>query len=137
MLIHRSKLATPTREQQVWAGMRSMNFDIRGYVIFNNFKSSRDNPVGVRVPPPVPSFPFVHGSGPLFLNSHPKTCPFFIISFIDQPEVIKKILEHLGLWEESHAPPDRSPPQEEIPFDSSYGSINSPSRGRSRDSQII
>jgi hypothetical protein len=22
-----------------------------------------------------------------------------IISFIDQPEVIKKILEHLGLWE--------------------------------------
>ena len=27
-----------------------------------------------------------------------------IISFIDQPEVIKKILQHLGLWEESHAP---------------------------------
>ena len=78
MLIHRSKLATPTREQQVWAGMRSMNFDIRGYVIFNNFKSSRDNPVGVRVPPPVPSFPFVHGSGPLFLNSHPKTYPLFV-----------------------------------------------------------
>ncbi|MDP2602599.1 MAG: hypothetical protein Q8S00_08390 [Deltaproteobacteria bacterium] len=23
-----------------------------------------------------------------------------IISFIDQPEVIKKILQHLGLWEE-------------------------------------
>jgi len=27
-----------------------------------------------------------------------------IINFIDQPEVIKKILQHLGLWEESHAP---------------------------------
>jgi hypothetical protein len=25
-----------------------------------------------------------------------------IISFVDQPEVIKKILQHLGLWEESH-----------------------------------
>jgi hypothetical protein len=33
-----------------------------------------------------------------------------IISFIDQPDVIKKILEHLGLWEESQAP-----------FDPSYG----------------
>ena len=32
-----------------------------------------------------------------------------IISFIDQPEVIKKILEHLGLWEKSHAPPNRNP----------------------------
>ncbi len=28
-----------------------------------------------------------------------------IISFIDQPEVIKKILDHLGLWEESGGPP--------------------------------
>ncbi|GEM_PF-6182023 len=25
-----------------------------------------------------------------------------IIGFIDQPEVIRKILEYLGLWEESH-----------------------------------
>ena len=24
--------------------------------------------------------------------------------FIDQPQVVKKILEHLGLWEEYHAP---------------------------------
>jgi hypothetical protein len=31
-----------------------------------------------------------------------------IISFIDQPEVIKKILEHLGLWEKSQGPPDRN-----------------------------
>ena len=30
-----------------------------------------------------------------------------IISFIDQPDVIKKILHHFGLWEESHAPPNR------------------------------
>jgi len=28
-----------------------------------------------------------------------------IISLIDQPEVIKKILQYLGLWEESHASP--------------------------------
>jgi hypothetical protein len=31
-----------------------------------------------------------------------------IISFIDQPDVIKKILEHLCLWEESQVPPDRN-----------------------------
>jgi hypothetical protein len=29
---------------------------------------------------------------------------------IDQPDVIKKILQHLGLWEESQAPPERHPP---------------------------
>jgi len=64
-----------------------------------------------------------------------------IISFIDlsacehaqagQPDVIKKVLQHLGLWEESHAPPDRGPkeitfrgePQGRT-FDPSYGSIN-------------
>ena len=49
-----------------------------------------------------------------------------IISFIDQGAVIEKILEHLGLWEESHAPLDRGPPEKEITFDPSYGSINSP-----------
>ena len=32
-----------------------------------------------------------------------------IISFIDQPDVIKKILQHLGLWEESHAPAGQKP----------------------------
>jgi hypothetical protein len=32
-----------------------------------------------------------------------------IISFIDQPDVIKKILQRLGLWEESHAPPEKEP----------------------------
>jgi hypothetical protein len=71
------------------------------------------------------------------------------ISFIDQPGVIKKILQHIGLWEESHAP-ERDPPIKEITFDPFYGStvrvphgpeedrrVNSPSRGRSRDSQLI
>ena len=39
-----------------------------------------------------------------------------IISFIDQPQVIKKILQHLGLWEESHAPPGKDPAIKEIAF---------------------
>jgi len=43
-----------------------------------------------------------------------------IISFIDQLDVIQKILEHLGLWEESQAPPDRGPLRKELTFDSSY-----------------
>jgi hypothetical protein len=63
-----------------------------------------------------------------------------IISFIDQPEVIKKILQHLGLWEQSQAPPESEPLRKEIKeinFEPAYGSINSPSRGRSRDSQLI
>ncbi len=46
-----------------------------------------------------------------------------IISFIDQRDVIRKILEHLGLWEEAHAPPDRGPPEKEITFDSSYSQL--------------
>jgi len=44
-----------------------------------------------------------------------------IISFIDQSDVDKKILQHLGLWEESHAPPDKSQRKKEITFDPSYG----------------
>ena len=46
-----------------------------------------------------------------------------IISFIDQPGVIKKILQHIGLWEESHAPPERNPPIKEISFDPSYSQL--------------
>jgi len=42
-----------------------------------------------------------------------------IISFIDQPDVIKKILQHLGLWEDSHAPPQKSRKAREITFDPS------------------
>ena len=45
--------------------------------------------------------------------------------------------ENPGQWEKSHAPPDRGPPEKEITFDPSYDSINSPSRGRSRDSQLM
>ena len=75
-------------------------------------------------------------------ETDPLTCPkcqgeMLIISFIDQPDVIKKILKHLGLWEESQAPSERLLAIKEIIFDPSYGSINSPSRGRSRDSQLI
>jgi len=46
-----------------------------------------------------------------------------IISFIDQPDVIKKILQHLGLWEESHAPPEKSQRKKEITFDPSYSQL--------------
>ena len=75
-------------------------------------------------------------------ETDPLACPkcqgeMRIISFIDQPDVIKKILKHLGLWEESQAPSERLLAIKEIIFDPSYGSINSPSRGRSRDSQLI
>lgn len=54
------------------------------------------------------------------------------ISFIDlsacdaqtgPPEVIKKILEHLGLWEEIHALPDRDSPKKEIAFDTAYSQL--------------
>jgi len=63
-----------------------------------------------------------------------------IISLIDQHEVIKKNLQHLGLWEKSHAPPQSEPPRKEmkeITFDPSDGSMSSPSPGLSRDSQLI
>jgi hypothetical protein len=43
-----------------------------------------------------------------------------IISFIDQPDVIKKILQHLGLWQESHAPPATDSAIKELTFDTSY-----------------
>ena len=41
-------------------------------------------------------------------ETDPLICPkcqgeMRIISFIDQPGVIKKILQPIGLWEESHA----------------------------------
>ena len=61
-------------------------------------------------------------------EADPLTCPkcqgeMRIISFIDQPEVIKKILQHLGLCEESHAPPRRDPAVKEITFDPSYSQV--------------
>ena len=77
-------------------------------------------------------------------ETDPLTCPkcqgeMRIISFIDQPDVIKKILQYLGLWEESlrpgsvqaHAPPGTDPPacselvepMKEITFDPSYSQV--------------
>ena len=46
-----------------------------------------------------------------------------IISFIDQSDMDKKILQHLGLWEESHVPPNRNPEKKEITFDPSYSQL--------------
>jgi hypothetical protein len=62
------------------------------------------------------------------MNQTPPTCPkcpgeMRIISFIDQPEVIKKILEHLGLWEESQPPSERNQGKKVITFDSSYSQL--------------
>ena len=61
-------------------------------------------------------------------ETDPLTCPkcqreMRIISFIDQPGVIKKILQHLGLWEDSQAPPDVEPVNREITFDPSYSQL--------------
>jgi hypothetical protein len=46
-----------------------------------------------------------------------------IITFIDQPDVVKTIPQHLGLSEESQAPPERHPPVKEITFDPSYSQL--------------
>jgi hypothetical protein len=51
-------------------------------------------------------------------ETDPLICPkcqgeMRIISFIDQPEVIKKILQQLGLGEQSQAPPETEPPRKE------------------------
>jgi hypothetical protein len=48
-------------------------------------------------------------------RSPPSTIPL-----IDQLAVIKNILQHLGLWEESHVSPDRGFPKLEITFDHSF-----------------
>jgi hypothetical protein len=47
------------------------------------------------------------------MNQTPPTCPkcpgeMRIISFIDQPDVIKKILEHLVSGKSPSGPPDRN-----------------------------
>ena len=61
-------------------------------------------------------------------ETDPLTCPkcqgdMRIVSFIDQPDVIQKILQHLGLWEESDAPPEWVPPRREITFDPTYSEL--------------
>jgi hypothetical protein len=60
-------------------------------------------------------------------ETDPLTCPkcqgeMRITSFIDLPDVIKKILQHLGLWEESHAPPEKKQIKE-ITFDPFYSQL--------------
>ena len=43
------------------------------------------------------------------------------ISVIEQPEVIKKILKHLGLWEvKARPPPKTSTPQPNVRIDKVY-----------------
>ena len=64
-------------------------------------------------------------------EADPLTCPkcqgdLSAVAQAGQPEVIKKILpvcvrtrtgrQHLGLWEEAHAPPGKDPPVKEITF---------------------
>ncbi len=64
-------------------------------------------------------------------ETDPLICPkckgqMRIISFIDQPDVIKKILQHVGLWEDADAPPESEPPIKEIKqitFDPSYSQL--------------
>ena len=61
-------------------------------------------------------------------ETNPLTCPkcqgeMRIISFIGQADVIKKILQHLGLWQESHAPPATDAAIKEITFDPSYSQL--------------
>ncbi len=61
-------------------------------------------------------------------ETDPLICPkcqgeMRIISFIDQPDVIQKILQHLGLWEDSHAPPEKSQRETELTFDPSYSQL--------------
>jgi len=55
----------------------------------------------------------------------PLTCPkcasrMRVISVIEQPEIIKKILKHLGLWEvKARPPPKTSAPQQNVHIDKS------------------
>jgi hypothetical protein len=37
--------------------------------------------------------------------------------------LLSRRTQHLGLWEESHAPPDREPPEKEITFDPAYSQV--------------
>ncbi len=53
-------------------------------------------------------------------ETDPLVCPkcsgqMRIISFIGQRDFIRKILEHLGLWEETHARRIATPPEERSP----------------------
>ena len=62
----------------------------------------------------------------------PLTCPkcqgqMRIVAFIEDEEVIKKILKHLGLWEpKARPPPKLKAPSETIYLDDSESQISSP-----------
>jgi len=59
----------------------------------------------------------------------PLTCPkcasrMRVISVIEQPEIIKKILKHLGLWEvKARPPPKTSAPQPNVHIDKSDSQV--------------
>ncbi len=69
----------------------------------------------VEIPPPPTSLIFKQRWAEVITKVYeadPLLCPrcggaMRIIAFIDQPDVIEKILTHLGLWPHTaHAPPD-------------------------------
>ncbi len=59
----------------------------------------------------------------------PLTCPWCqgrmrILAFIEQPEIIKKILKHLGLWKRKARPPHKtSAPQPNVHIDKSDSQV--------------
>ncbi len=58
-----------------------------------------------------------------------------ILSFIDSPVVIKKILKHLGLWDEESA---RDPPYpDDIPDDIVYVPITDPAWDRPESPDFV
>jgi len=47
-----------------------------------------------------------------------------ILAFIEQPEIIKKILKHLGLWErKARPPPKTNAPQPNLHIDKSDSQV--------------
>jgi len=47
-----------------------------------------------------------------------------ILSFIEEPEIIKKILKHLGLWEmKARPPPKTNAPQSNVHIDKSDSQV--------------
>ena len=59
----------------------------------------------------------------------PLTCPrcqsqMRILAFIEQPEIVKKILMHLGLWERKARPPPKTrAPQPNVKIDTSNSQV--------------
>ena len=49
--------------------------------------------------------------------------PYDLTNFHSATRSLLKILHHLGLWEDAHAPPGRDPPVKEMTFDPSYSQV--------------